>query len=142
MPRARIDETAGRASVRASIAAYAARDADPSAPPPARDELATAVRYLLQCLADTAPGKSVEVRVPPYGATQIVEGPRHTRGTPPNVVELDAQTFVAIATGGVEGATAGDDPGARIDWTSATAAGRIHASGARSDISHLLPVAW
>lgn len=138
MPRARIDETAGRASVRAAIAAYAARDADPIAPPPARDVLATAVRYLLQCLADAAPGKSVEVRVPPFGAVQIVEGPRHTRGTPPNVVELDAQTFVAIAAGG----DADDDAGASTTWASATAAGRIQASGARSDISHLLPVAW
>jgi hypothetical protein len=137
MPRARIDETAGRAAVRAAIAAYAARDADPSAPAPARDELATAVRYLLQCLADAAPGKSVEVRVPPFGAVQIVEGPRHTRGTPPNVVELDAQIFVAIAAGGAD-----DDAGARTDWATATSAGRIHASGARSDISHLLPVAW
>jgi hypothetical protein len=130
MPRARIDETAGRAAVRAAIAAYAARDADPSAPAPARDELATAVRYLLQCLADAAPGKSVEVRVPPFGAVQIVEGPRHTRGTPPNVVELDAQTFIGIAASGA------------TDWATATSAGRIHASGARSDISHLLPVAW
>lgn len=129
MPRARIDETVGRAAVRAAIAAHAARDADPSAPPPARDELATAVRYLLQCLADAAPGKSVEVRVPPFGAVQIVEGPRHTRGTPPNVVELDAATFIAIAAGGA-------------DWTSAAAEGRIQASGSRSDLSALLPVAW
>ncbi|KQV25803.1 MULTISPECIES: sterol carrier family protein [unclassified Microcella] len=138
MPRARIDETAGQASVRAAVAAYAARVADPSAPAPARDELATAVRYLLQCLAEAAPGKSVEVRVPPFGAVQIVEGPRHTRGTPPNVVELDAQTFVAIAAGG----GADDDPRTSTDWATATAAGRIQASGARSDISHLLPVAW
>lgn len=144
MPRARIDETAGRAAVRAAIAAYAARGADPSAPPPARDELATAVRYLLQCLADAAPGRSVEVRVPPFGAVQIVEGPRHTRGTPPNVVELDAQTFVAIAAGdgAARAGAAADNTGGADDWASATAAGRIHASGARSDISHLLPVAW
>ena len=49
------------------------------------------MRYLLQCLSDAAPGNSVEVRVPPFGAVQIVEGPRHTRGTPPNVVEMDAR---------------------------------------------------
>lgn len=127
MARARIDETAGPAAVRAAIAAQVARDADPSAPPPARDELATAVRYLLQRLADTAPGSSVEVRVPPFGAVQAVEGPRHTRGTPPNVVEMDARTFVAIAAG-------------REDWTSASAEGRIRASGARSDLSALFPL--
>ncbi len=130
MPRARIDETAGRAAVRAAIAAFAARRDDASAPPPARDELATAVRYLLQCLSDAAPGKSVEVRVPPFGAAQIVEGPRHTRGTPPNVVELDAETFIAIAAAGLD------------DWASAVAAGRIHASGSRADLSHLLPIPW
>ena len=129
MPRARIDETAGRAAVRAASAALAARGADPSAPPPARDELATAVRYLLQCLSDAAPGKSVEVRVPPFGAVQIVEGPRHTRGTPPNVVELDAPTFLALATGDAA-------------WGDALAEGRIEASGARSDLSALLPVVW
>ena len=129
MPRARIDETAGRAAVRSASAALAARGDDPGAPPPARDELATAVRYLLQCLSDAAPGKSVEVRVPPFGAVQIVEGPRHTRGTPPNVVELDAPTFLALASG-------------ETGWGEALAEGRIQASGARSDLSSLLPVAW
>ncbi|MDO8338349.1 MAG: sterol carrier family protein [Microcella sp.] len=129
MPRARIDETAGRAAVRSASVALAARAADPSAPPPVRDELATAVRYLLQCLSDAAPGKSVEVRVPPFGAVQIVEGPRHTRGTPPNVVELDAPTFLALARGDTV-------------WGEALAEGRIQASGARSDLSALLPVAW
>ena len=64
-----------------------------------RDATATAVRYLLQVLADEAPGNSVEVRVPPYGAMQAIEGPRHTRGTPPNVIEMDAATWLALATG-------------------------------------------
>ncbi len=57
-----------------------------------RDTIATAVRYLLQCLVDEAPGTTVEVRVPPFGAVQCIEGPTHTRGTPPNVVETDATT--------------------------------------------------
>lgn len=118
MSRARIDETVGRAAVRGVLA----DDAD-------RPTLATAVRYLLQALAETSPGRSVEVRVPPFGAVQAVEGPRHTRGTPPNVVELDAQTFVAIATGGVA-------------WGEAAAAGRVQASGARSDLSGLFPLAY
>ena len=116
MARARIDESTGRAAVRAVVAGGAARD-----------ELATAVRYLLQVLAESSPGRSVEVRVPPFGAVQAVEGPRHTRGTPPNVVEIDADTFVAIATGG-------------IAWGEAASAGRVHASGARSDLSALMPL--
>lgn len=117
MARARIDETTGRDAARTALA-------DPSD----RTAVATAVRYLLQVLADASPGRSVEVRVPPWGAVQIVEGPTHTRGTPPNVVELDPATFIALATGGV-------------DWSSAVAAGRVHASGARSDLSGLLPLA-
>lgn len=93
-----------------------------------RDDLALAVRYLLQCLAEAAPGRSVEVRVPPFGAVQAVEGPRHTRGTPPNVVEMDAATWVALATGS-------------LDWAAALAAARVIASGSRADLSAVLPVA-
>lgn len=94
---------------------------------PARTDLATAVRYLLQLLAEKAPGHSVEVRVPPFGAVQVVEGPRHTRGTPPNVVEMEPLTWIALATGEQE-------------WADATAAGRISASGVRADVSDLLPL--
>ncbi|MGZ0712086.1 sterol carrier family protein (plasmid) [Coraliomargarita sp. W4R53] len=94
---------------------------------PARAELATAVRYLLQLLAEKAPGHSVEVRVPPFGAVQVVEGPRHTRGTPPNVVEMDSLTWIALATG-------------QETWVDAAAAGRISASGVRADVSDLLPL--
>ena len=94
---------------------------------PGRTDLATAVRYLLQLLAEKAPGNSVEVRVPPFGAVQVIEGPRHTRGTPPNVVETDAATWIAVATG-------------REHWTDAAAQGRIVASGTRADISDLLPL--
>jgi len=91
--------------------------------------LATAVRYLLQVLADGAPGKSVEVRVPPFGAVQCIEGPGHTRGTPPNVVETDALTWLALAAG-------------TVDWVAAVSAGRISASGSRADLSALVPLAW
>lgn len=94
---------------------------------PARPVLRGAVRALLDRLAAAAPGRSVEVRVPPYAAVQCVAGPRHTRGTPPNVVEMDAVTWVCLATG-------------RLSWQEAVAAGRVHASGPRSDLSALLPV--
>jgi len=94
---------------------------------PTRPDTALAVRWLLQVLAERAPGNSVEVRVPPFGAVQAVEGPRHTRGTPPNVVELDAATWLALGTG-------------RLDWTGAVEAGRVSASGARADLSAFLPL--
>jgi Bacterial SCP ortholog len=89
--------------------------------------LAEAVRALLRALASAAPGRSVEVRVPPYGAVQCVEGPRHTRGTPSNVVETDPVTWIAVATG-------------RLGWAEAVAAGRIRTSGIRADLSRHLPV--
>lgn len=106
---------------RAALAAVAAAET------PARTDLATAVRYLLQLLAEKAPGNSVEVRVPPFGAVQVVEGPRHTRGTPPNVIETDAQTWIALATGAQT-------------WTDAVSSGRIHASGTRADLDGLVPL--
>ena len=92
-----------------------------------RPELATAVRYLLQVLADAHPGHTVEVRVPPFGAVQCVEGPRHTRGTPANVVEMDATTWVALAIG-------------ELSWADARAGARVHASGSRADLSTLVPL--
>jgi hypothetical protein len=94
-----------------------------------RDAVALAVRYLLQLLADKAPGNSVEVRVPPHGAVQAVEGPGHTRGTPPNVVEMDAATWIALATGS-------------LGWQDAVADARVSASGSRADLRDLLPLAW
>jgi hypothetical protein len=78
-------------------------------------------------LADRAPGNSVEVRVPPFGVVQCVAGPRHTRGTPPNVVETDAGTWLALATGA-------------LTWPDAVAAGRVRASGQRADLSGWLPL--
>jgi hypothetical protein len=90
-------------------------------------ELRDAVRALLSALAKQAPGRSVEVRVPPYGAVQCVEGPRHTRGTPPNVIETDPITFVRLATG-------------RISWAEAVDSGRVSASGNRANLSAILPL--
>ncbi|MFD5224310.1 sterol carrier family protein [Microbacterium sp. NPDC058342] len=116
MPARRIDVDDGRAA----LTAVSAGDAS-------RATTATAVRYLLQLLDEKAPGNSVEVRVPPFGAVQVVQGPRHTRGTPPNVVEMDAATWIALATGAQH-------------WTDALAAGRVLASGTRADLSDLLPL--
>jgi hypothetical protein len=77
---------------------------------------------------EVAPGATVEVRVPPFAAVQCVAGPRHTRGTPPNVVETDPRTWLALAT-------------ARISWPQALADGHLHASGPRTDLSSHLPLA-
>ena len=87
----------------------------------------TAVRFTLEELAEAAPGNAVEVRVPPDGAVQAVEGPRHTRGTPPNVVETDAQTWLALATGA-------------LTWDSAVADGRTPASGESATCAKWLPL--
>jgi hypothetical protein len=85
------------------------------------------VRYLLQLLAERAPGNTVEVRVPPFGAVQCIPGPRHTRGTPPNVIETDAKTWLALAIG-------------ERSWDTALAAGAVQASGSRADLTGLVPV--
>jgi hypothetical protein len=92
---------------------------------PAPAVLRDAVRALLTDLAKRAPGRSVEVRVPPYGAVQCIPGPRHTRGTPSNVVETDGVTWILVATG-------------RLAWADAVAAGKIKASGNRADLSAYL----
>lgn len=94
---------------------------------PKRGATRIAIRHLLDRLVETAPGHSVEMRVPPYAAVQCVEGPRHTRGTPPNIVEMDAATWLALATG-------------RTTWAEEMAAGRISASGSRADLSPYLPL--
>lgn len=106
------------------IAVLAALDAGTA---PQREAMRTAVIYLLGLLADRAPGRAVEVRIPPYAAVQCVAGPRHTRGTPPNVVETDAVTWIMLATG-------------RLSWTQATGV-RLRASGPRADLSEYLPLA-
>lgn len=121
MASKKIDPAAGRAALEA------VREADVAGAAPRRLDLAAAVRYLLQLLQEKAPGNSVEVRVPPFGAVQVIQGPRHTRGTPANVVEMDAMTWIAVATGDEE-------------WSSAAASGRISASGSRADLAAVLPV--
>lgn len=118
MARARIGQQDGTEAVRRALATVADRDIE-----------AAAVRYLLQVLADAVPGNSVEVRVPPFGAVQCIEGPGHSRGTPPNVVEMDAATWLAIATGGQR-------------WTDCLSRGSISASGSRADLDAHLPLSW
>lgn len=110
------------------------RPADPAAVADAlaREERTTADRRLLSkhflaVLAQRAPGASVEVRVPPYAAAQVIPGVRHTRGTPPAVVETDADTWIALATGD-------------LTWADAQAQGRVRASGERADLSAYLPL--
>jgi Bacterial SCP ortholog len=99
--------------------------ADPSSVP--RSVVATAVRYSLEELAARAPGRSVEVRVPPHGAVQCVEGPRHTRGTPTNVVETDGLTWLALVSGD-------------LVWSQARGSGALRASGSRADLTAYLPL--
>jgi len=93
----------------------------------APDDLRLLTKHLLALLVAKAPGGAVEVRVPPYAVAQCVEGTRHTRGTPPAVVEMDPTTWIALATGDLE-------------WNDAEAAARVTASGERSDLSPLLPL--
>jgi hypothetical protein len=96
-------------------------------------QLATAdtralVKHYLAVLEVRAPGRSVEVRVPPFAAVQVIEGVRHTRGTPPAVIETDAETWLALATG-------------RTTWHQAVDDGAVRASGERTDLSAYLPLA-
>jgi hypothetical protein len=114
-------EALGAASVAAVLAALDA-GADPQ-----RAALRAAVQYLLRLLAEQAPGRAVEVRVPPHAAIQCVPGPRHTRGTPPNVAETDAGTWIMLATG-------------RMAWAAAVGSGAMRASGPRADLSAYLPL--
>ena len=114
MARRRIKHTDGTAA----IAAVESGD---------ESSMATACRYLLEELAERAPGNSVEVRVPPYGATQCIEGPRHTRGTPPNTVEMNPETWFLLATG-------------KLSWQAALAEAKVQASGTRADLSEVLPL--
>lgn len=94
---------------------------------PWRTDLALAVRGLAERLAEQAPGRHVELRVPPFTAVQCVAGPRHTRGTPPNVVEVQPLPFVALCTG-------------RLAWADAAADGRALTWGDRADLSAWLPL--
>lgn len=115
-PRRRVPLAEGRAA----LAAWVAGERSGAT-------VATAARFALEELAARAPGGAVEVRVPPHGAVQCGEGGRHTRGTPPNVVETDAETWLALATG-------------ELSCAHAVAAGRVSASGAHADLSRWLPL--
>jgi hypothetical protein len=94
---------------------------------PPRAVLGAAVKTSARWLAQQVPGRSVELRVPPHVAVQLVPGPRHTRGTPPNVVETDAATWLRLATGATT-------------WAQAVADGAVSASGNRADLSPYLPL--
>lgn len=128
--------------VRALFASFEDSSAVPAEPVPAepvtsevaqafaalpRSVRATFVRFTLEELATLAPGNSVEVRVPPLGVTQCVAGPRHTRGTPPSVVETSPVVWAALVLGA-------------CSWEQAVAAGMLDASGERSNLSTLLPL--
>ncbi|BEK84908.1 hypothetical protein NSK11_contig00055-0009 [Nocardia seriolae] len=114
--------------VRAAVAAVGEWLRDGSAAAPARTEIAAAVRGTARALAADAPGHSVEVRVPPFVAVQCIEGPRHTRGTPPNVVETDARTWLLLATG-------------LLGFEAAVESGALSASGSRAaEVARWLPV--
>ena len=95
---------------------------------PSRAVVGAAVKTTARWLAQQVPGRSVELRVPPHVAVQCVPGPRHTRGTPPNVVETDAATWLRLATG-------------ELTWATAVAEGKATASGNRADLSGYLPLA-
>ncbi|MGW0942872.1 sterol carrier family protein [Streptomyces sp. NPDC002623] len=92
-----------------------------------RQALAAATRLLADALAVKAPGGATEVRIPPYAVVQCIEGPRHTRGTPPNVVETDPLTWIRLATG-------------RVTWQDAVESAKVGASGERADLAALLPL--
>ena len=85
------------------------------------------VKATLALLVERNPGRAIEVRIPPYAAVQCGEGPTHTRGTPPNVIEMDADTWLALASGAT-------------NWAAAMQTGKINASGARADLTDYLPL--
>ncbi|GAB2762532.1 sterol carrier family protein [Nocardioides salsibiostraticola] len=118
--RLRLAPTADVAAALARV-----RAAEPDLPD--SSDLRMLTKHFLAVLESRAPGKSVEVRVPPYAAVQVVPGVRHTRGTPPAVVEMDAATWIALAAGDA-------------DWFEVERSGRVAASGERTDLSVYLPL--
>jgi hypothetical protein len=90
-------------------------------------QILESVKATLALLVAANPGRAIEVRIPPYAAVQCGDGPTHTRGTPPNVIEMDADTWLALANG-------------ETNWAAAMQAGKINASGARADLSEYLPL--
>ena len=113
-------EVVAAALIRARAALADQRD-------PERSDLRLLVKHYLAVLAHRAPGRSVEVRVPPYGAVQAIPGQTHTRGTPPAVVETDPLTWIALASGD-------------RTWSAAVESGDVQSSGRRSDLSPYLPL--
>lgn len=114
--------------MRAAVLAVAGWLADEARPTPSRAELAAAVRLSARSLAQLAPGASVEVRVPPFVAVQCIAGPRHTRGTPPNVVETTPRIWLSLVAG-------------LRDYDDAVAAGQVSASGSRAvEVGEFLPL--
>src|ERR1700727_2772340 len=121
-------DSADPAKTHQALAAVADWLRDETRPAPDRDALATAVRLTARSLATVAPGASVEVRIPPFVAVQCVSGPKHTRGTPPNVVETDPRTWLLLATG-------------MLAPADAKAVGLLTLSGSRAgEIEHWLPL--
>ncbi|WP_067531180.1 sterol carrier family protein [Nocardia crassostreae] len=115
--------------VRSALAAIAQWLQDDSTLPPARPDLAAAVRVTARSLAADAPGSWVELRIPPFVAVQCIEGPRHTRGTPPNVVETDPRMWLLLATG-------------LLTFEAALDSGALTASGSRApEVARWLPIA-
>ena len=90
-------------------------------------QIMSEVKSTLALLESKAPGRAIEVRIPPYAAVQCGDGPTHTRGTPPNVIEMNAETWLALASG-------------ERSWADAMSAGLICASGVRADLTELLPL--
>ena len=90
-------------------------------------QILESVKATLALLVERNPGRAIEVRIPPYAAVQCGEGPTHTRGTPPNVIEMDADTWLALAHG-------------EAKWADAIQTGKINASGARADLTDYLPL--
>lgn len=111
---------ADAAAVDQAVARFRSGDHDP-------DDLRLLAKHLLAVLVERHPGGAVEVRVPPYAVAQCLPGTRHTRGTPPAVVETDAETWIALALG-------------ERSWEAALDSGRVTASGERSDLGSVLPL--
>lgn len=117
MAKRRISEDLGLAAVKSCL----------DNPTPHAESLAIAVRFLLDQFALRLPGNSVEIRIPPIAAIQCLEGPKHSRGTPPNVVEMAPETWLKLATG-------------ITNWEQALQMNQISTSGARADLSSFLPI--
>lgn len=122
--RRRIDPGSGPLSLKRALGllAYPASELGEALP-----TVRSAVVFTLEEFAERHPGGAVEIRIPPFGAVQCMGGPRHTRGTPPNVIEMDWATWIRLAVG-------------QVAWADALASGKATASGSRADLSAVLPL--